>query len=238
MRLKMIHLGFLICISLYSLNADIYLKEKQTTISDGDKTQNETSTYWITEDKLKKDSPGQSIIIRLDKNAAYIVNHGKKSYQEISFEEIANAAPQTQDMSGLPPMVQNMMKMKVTIVPQSEKKSIGEWNCNRYDQTIEIAGGTTVSEMWATKDVKVNPELFRKFHTAMFLKSPAMAGIAGNFLEETKKIKGFVVSSKSVTKVMGTQVESSSELTEVKDDKAPKGTWDIPANYKKESWDQ
>lgn len=235
---KMMPVVVLLCASVVSLKADVYMSEKHTTISKGkkgDETSSETATYWIAKDKLRRDTPGQSTIVRLDKDLAYIIDHKKKSYQEIPFSSITES--QAPDMSELPPMIQNMMKMKVTIEPTSETKNVGEWSCTRYNQTIEIAGGKTVSEMWATEDVKVNTELFRKFHTSMFLQQPAMKQIAGNLLKEIEKVKGFVVASNSITKIMGTEVSSNSEVTEVKESDAPEGIYDLPPKYKKKKWE-
>ena len=236
---KKIFSAVALCALLFSTHADITMQEKQTTITKGKKgeeTESETATIWVTADKLRRDTPKQSTVIRLDKDMAILIDHEKKSYQEVPFSAISSAASQTQDMSGLPPMLQNMMKMNVKIEPTTETKTIGSWHCTKYNQTLEIAGGTTISEMWASEDIKVNTELFQKFHTALFLHT-GMKQIAGNLLEEIKKVKGYVVYSKSTTKIMGTESVTTSELTEIKEANAPEGTYEIPAKYKKKKFE-
>jgi len=225
-----------------SLRADIFIKEQTVTVNgSGNKQKSETeeSTYWISGDKLVKQSPSQTTIIRLDKDVAYLIDNKKKSYMEVPLSTLTPSAAsgEQESMAGLPAAFANMMKMKVTVEAANESKEIRSWTCNRYNQIVEIAGGKTVTEMWATEDIKVSSELLKKFSASLFAQNPALKEMAGNMMAEAEKIKGFVVSSTASTKIMGQESQTKTDVTEVKESSAPEGVYEIPAKFKKKKWE-
>ena len=50
-------------------------------------------------------------------------------------------------------------------------------------------------------------------------------------IDETKKLEGFPVLTTSNSSVMGTNIETTTELTGVEEAKAPAGTYSIPEGY-------
>jgi hypothetical protein len=126
----------------------------------------------------------------------------------------------------------SMMKMEVTIEPTTETKTINGWNCTKYLQTLKMMGTETVSELWATTDVKIDPGMVTKFFSSFYLKSKAMKNLAAQMQKEYGKIKGFVVYSVTTSSVMGKDSRTTSEMKGMKEAAAPAGTYDVPAKYK------
>jgi hypothetical protein len=235
--------GLLLGISL-AAQADMTMTQVHTTQAmkagkaDGDpKTQ--TSTLWMAADKLRMDGENESVLLKGGKDSVYLIDNKKKTYTGISLSQIANPSGQSQEM---PPevaaMMGNMMKMEVTIEPTTETKTINTWNCTKYLQTMKMMGTTTTSELWATTDVKVDPGMFTKFSTSVFLKNQSMKNLAAQMQKEYAKIKGFVVYSVSTSTAGGKETRTTSEIREVKESVAPAaGTYEVPAKYKLKPWE-
>ncbi|MBN1894861.1 hypothetical protein JW906_10215 [bacterium] len=226
--------------------ADTMMKQKQHTdafkmMGQEQPAKDMIQTFWFTDDKMVSQSDEQSILVRLDKNAIYMIDHVQKVYSELPpnlFEAMAEeaGAEDEEAMKAMPEFMKNMMKMKATVQPTNEGKKIKNWNAKKYLQTIEMAMGKTTSEIWATEDIKINKDLYLKFSTAMFAMQPGMKEMMDDMMKEMQKIKGFQVQSSSVSDMMGTQLKSSMELLEYKEGNPPAGTYDIPAGYKQKKW--
>ena len=98
-------------------------------------------------------------------------------------------------------------------------------------------GTSTTSELWATEDVKVNPEMFRKLYSSMYLKQASMKEFASKMAAEYEKVKGFVVYTVTNTSIMGNEMKTISEVQEVKESASPAGIYDVPAKYKVKKWE-
>jgi hypothetical protein len=231
------------------IQADIFMKQKMHTdgfqvMGQAQPAKDEINTIWITSDKLRSDNPEQSIIMRLDQNKMYILDNAKKTYTEMHMEmekamsgQIDKAMNEKgvdeQQKSNIMSMMQGMSQMKLTITPTDETKKIGNWNCRKYVQKLQTAMGASEGEIWATEDLKVDPELYSQYMTAIMGKG----GMFGNAMEEMskemKKIKGVPVLTITTTNMMGASVKSTQELLEFKEGTAPSGYFDIPTGYKK-----
>ena len=128
---------------------------------------------------------------------------------------------------------QGMMKMEIVITPTDEVKQIRKWKCRKYIQNIETFMGPMVSEIWATEDLKMDEDLKTQFLTGMMASVPGMQDMIKKADQEMRKIKGVPVLTTTTTTIMDNKVKSSNELLELKEGKAPKGTFDLPAGYVK-----
>lgn len=232
-----------ICTLTASAGADIFIRQ-QTTTSAGsaknEQTQTEENRVWIAADKMANIGSSTSMIIRLDKNVAYSINNEKKTYVEIPLSSLATSdmsKEQNEAMEQLPQMFAGMMKMAVSVEPTAETKVIRDWNCTKYIQTVEMAGGKTQSEMWATEDIDVSQDLLKTFAAAFLAQNSAFKQLAADMMKETEKIKGYVVSSSSYTKMMGHESRSTMEVLEVKESDPPEGIYEVPANFKKRRYE-
>jgi len=218
--------------------ADITLTQVRTTESMKDgkvdgAPKSETSTLWIAADKMRMEGETESVLLLAAKDSLYLIDNKKKSYTGISLSQVATAAGNTDDMpAGMPAAMANMMKMEVTIEPTTETKTINGWNCTKYLQTLKMMGTETVSELWATTDVAIDPALVKAFFSSFYLKNKSMKNLAAQMQKEYGKIKGFVVYSVSTSNVMGKESRTTSEMKGMKESAAPAGVYDVPAKYK------
>jgi hypothetical protein len=200
------------------------------------------STTWISGDKARiEQSADTTILVHLDKSVVYFLDNKKKTYAELSLDAItksiqtaaADAGASEEEQDGVAAMMQgmmSMMKITATVTPTTEHKKIGAWNCTKYSlsQTMGMAG-TTVSELWASQEIKVDPEFYAKFSNFAFVKFTGFA----EALQEYKKIKGVPVLISSTSEVMKTSIKTTQELQEAQEAGAPAGSYDIPKGYKK-----
>ena len=230
-----------------ALQADVYLKQNNHTdevkiMGQTQPAKDEIMVTWMGKDKARVDQgEDTSIIVRLDKNVMYLINHAEMKYSEIPFDEtsdILTAALSSSDMSAeeqaqsqkMMKGFAKMMQPKVTVEETGETQNIKNWKCKKYIMTMKMMGTTSTSEIWATEDIKINYELYTTLTSALMPKTPGME----EMIEEMKKIKGITVLSTGTTSMMGTKVNSTQELLEASEKSAPSGTYQVPEGYKRE----
>jgi hypothetical protein len=229
------------------LQADVYIKQKNHTdgfsmMGQSQPAKDDVFVTWMGKNMARLDQgEDTSIIILLDKNVMYLVNHAEMSYTEMAIggkSDILTSAISGSDMSDeeqaqAKKMMQGfsqMMKPSVSVTETGESQKIKGWNCKKYDLTMTIMGMTSNAETWATEDIKIDYELYRNLTMSLM---GQMSGIE-DMLKEMEKIKGIIVLQESSMSMMGTDVKSSQELMEVSDKPAPAGTYTVPAGYKKQ----
>ena len=194
--------------------------------------QDKTITIWIAKDKMRRDQGDTSSIAKLDndKLVVYRLNHSKKTYTELSVG--------SSDLQGAASAMAGDLKLKVTAT--NESKKIGNWNCKKYLQTMEMGITPITSEIWASEDIKIPYyEFYEKVSATMMAQQPQTKVPVAAILEETKKIKGVpVLTTTTMTVMKNIQVNTSRELLEVKEETAPAGTFDLPEGYTKQAISQ
>ena len=232
--------GLMAAFCVSAVYADLSMIQKQTMVTSKNgkvtDTKIDTATFWIGSDRLRMEGKKGAVLLRLDKNVINMIDNEKKSYQEIPMSALAGASDKSADKNPASAMMGNLFKMEITVSPTQETKKIGTWNCARFNETIKMMGATTEAELWTTEDVKVSQEIFKKFYSSMFLKNPSTKDMAAKLMKEYEKIKGFIVFSKSVTKVAGKDILTTLEIVNVKDGVAPANSYDVPANFKQKKW--
>jgi hypothetical protein len=229
------------------LQADVFIKQKNHTdgfsmMGQSQPAKDDVFVTWMGKNMARLDQgEDTSIIILLDKNVMYLVNHAEMSYTEMAIggkSDILTSAISGSDMSDeeqaqAKKMMQGfsqMMKPSVSVTETGESQKIKGWNCKKYDLTMTMMGMTSNAETWATEDIKIDYELYRNLTMSLM---GQMSGIE-DMLKEMEKIKGIIVLQESSMSMMGTDVKSSQELMEVSDKTAPAGTYTVPAGYKKQ----
>ena len=130
-------------------------------------------------------------------------------------------------------MMQNMMKMNISVTNTVETKKINNWNCVKYIEKIGSAMAPMTIEAWNTEDIKIDANLYTNFTKAALVQMPGMVQGMEDIAKELKKMKGITVYSTTAMSMMGTEINSTSELLEWKEGKAPTGTFEVPAGYTK-----
>jgi hypothetical protein len=129
-------------------------------------------------------------------------------------------------------MLGSLFKVEVTVEPTNETRKIGAWNCTRFVQTLKMAGSTTVSDRWATEDLKIDKNLLVKLRASQFMQQAAMKDMITKLLKESEKINGFVVYTKSNTTYGNNRNETTGEVIEAKEGTPPADAYEVPAKFK------
>jgi uncharacterized protein YcbK (DUF882 family) len=218
--------------------ADLYIKQKQHTgafqlMGHTQPAKDEINEMWISGRKSRFDSPEGSTIVDMDKKTMILINHMEKTYSEAplgQMDGMLGGAAGDDSQQAFQAMAAALMKTETKVVDTGEKKKIKNWNCRKYQVNMNMAMAQVVSEVWATEDIKIDPELFFAMQNAIAASQPGMAQTT----EEMKKIKGFQVLSTTTTQTMGSTVQSSAEVLEVVTKSAPANIFTIPSGYNKE----
>ncbi len=225
----------LFCMPL--LASDIMMKQQIHSdavqiMGQSEPEKNFTQTVWISGDNVAMLSEEASVLYLADKNQYITINHNDKTYTIVSQEPLFGDDEQGE----MQQMMQAMMgSATLTVTPAGQKQKVGQWNCEKYIQNIEIMGIKTVTEIWATEEIQIPKNMMQKIMAAPMMANPAMKSMMDKMNKEMGKIKGFPVKSLSETNMMGSIQKSSSELIEfTTNKKAPKNVFEIPAGYKQQ----
>ncbi len=82
-----------------------------------------------------------------------------------------------------------------------------------------------------TEDLDVDMDLYNDYTSSMMTMQPGMKENMAQIIAEMKKIKGVRVLETTSMSVMGTNMNTKTELIEFKEATAPAGTFDVPAGY-------
>ena len=215
-----------------SVNADhVVKKTKQTTetVMNGSnqKSSNNDGTTWISKNKMRQDDGGAtSIIIRLDKDKVFILNHVDKTYSEmdlpVKLEE--NLTPEAKQII-------QVIKISSSVTETQETRVIKGWRSQKFSAHISISmmgmDMPMTMEIWASKETGINLKTFRKFYAVLLSMNP----FTKDLLEEFQKIEGYPVLIKISMLVKGVETKSHEEVIIVEESRAPKGTYDLPSEY-------
>jgi len=208
----------------------------------------DTLEMWISTEKAAVRVPGENmtIILSLSGGDVTIVNHSNKSYvnpdidlnavlestgkelDSLMKEERPDDPQNDSTMKQVAEMFKGLTEgIKITVEATGESKKVGDWNAEKYMVTTDLGMLVSVSEVWATEDIDVNPDLYNMcdLHTMV-----ALPGFE-NVCKEMKKVKGITVESKSETEMMGNKLNTFSRIIEYKETAAPKGIYDVPEGY-------
>jgi len=185
----------------------------------------EEASMWVAKDKFRYDAArNMTQIVRLDKKKLYMINHGNQSFSEMDIPiDLSKALdPQAQQMMG-------SLQTSVTVTDTGETQQIGKWNCKKYKIEVNITmmmSMTIEMDWWVSKDVGADLiKLYQKHYGEVLVANPMM----GDLVKEIKKIKGFPI--KTEFSMMG--MSMTDEVVAIEKEKAPKGTYDVPAGYTK-----
>jgi hypothetical protein len=223
----------LLVLGAVTAQADIYLK--QTMHTNSYKAMGKTipekdsvTELWIGAQQTRTDQGEESsMIILLDQELIYFIDHQKLSYAEMPLD-------MSKELEGQDPAAAKLFKglmggMSAAVTETAETKKIGKWNCRKYLIEMSMPMGKSNAEAWATTDIKIDYEKYYTASNAMLATQPGFAKV----LEEMKKIKGVIVYQVSTAKAMGADVTTTTEVLECVEKKAPAGTYDLPDGYKK-----
>jgi hypothetical protein len=185
-----------------------------------------TIKIWLAGDRMRRDEEDQSLILRLDRNRLYVVDHESKTYSEVPVP-VDLRAMMPKGNEALADKVAAMMRLTVQLTPSDETKKIKDWTAHRYDASIESAMGMKIqTTLWVSKDVPGYATLDKMLATKESLQPGAAAWVG-----ELQKMDGFPVLQESTVDAVGAKFKTRDELIAVDDRPAPAGTFDPPTGY-------
>lgn len=228
----------------HGARADVYIKQKQHTdavsiMGQSQPADDYESETWITATKMVTSNKKQKTMFDLQNKTVTFANHEQKTIATMPMDFAKMMAQGGEDMTAekkadFQQFMSRMMDIKIDVMPTSEKKKIGQWNCTKYLQTMEMGMGTLTSEIWASTDISIDQELYAQFTTAMMAQMPGVSQNAAEIMKELKKIKGVHVYTKQTSDMMGQSFGSTVELLEYKEGTAPAGVFSLPTGYKEQ----
>src|SRR4030065_1814835 len=209
--------------------ADIYIKAKTHTdafavMGQSQPAKDETTEQWMGDDKFATITPELSIVVDMKKNMLYWINHGKKSYVEspLPFDFTKMVDPQ------MAQMMSQMMKMTVTVTPNGQTNTIGQWKCSGYDVAINVMMMPMKMSVWASTDVPFDLDKFMKLYANVIkaqLRPPHAA------IQEMMKVKGYWIATETNAEIMGAKMHNTTEVIEISKKSPDASVYSVPARH-------
>lgn len=238
----------LFCLFGLNVYADMYIESKTTnyTIIQQAGVEDLEKTY-VTADKMKTvQSDGEITIVRLDKGLMWNINGSRKTYMEMSFEEMKAATQKAMNamedtIANIPPEQRKQMEqfMPQFIMPKKpelkikrtgKEKDISGYKCEFIIATMD----TSRTEMWVTKQIEYDKDA-KKFFESM---SSVFSDIVPFYNEASVyqsliKLELFPIETKTIT-TMGYKRQSPvSTVSEVDYKKINDSEFELPGGLKK-----
>jgi len=212
-------------------SADIYVKSKVHTdamamMGRNVPAKDMMNEQWFNDNQFAFLGGDTSIIVDLGKNVLDLINNTTKTYVEspLPFDFTQLLDPQMAQMMG------QMMKMTVTVAPNGQTKTIGQWKCSGYDVTINMMMAPLKLAVWASTDVPFDLAKFGKLYANLM---KAQMRLDDASVAEMQKVKGYWISSETSMDMMGAKIHSTSEVLEISKKPAAAGVYSVPAGYAK-----
>ncbi len=189
-------------------------------------TERQTKTY-MTPAKMKMvtGTDGEMIFDSAAKMLT-VVSHAKKEYYVVAEDDFKSMMAM-----GMAMMEGMMGDAQPTVEKTGEKKTIGEWNCEKV--IFKLNGQMALTqEMWVTKDTDIDMEDYMAMAEAV-----GQAGMMKKFMDEMMKIDGYPIMTKMTMNVMGQNVETESLVTLIKKETFANTVFAAPDGYTKKEGD-
>ncbi len=219
------------------VHADTFIKSEHhtdsfTMMGQTSPAKDEVITTWIGKGRYRQDGAGGiTFIIRKDKKKMYHINHNEKKYAAVDLPVDWNKLmpPKAEQFSA---QMRQMFKVTAVVTDTGETKNIRGWRCRKY--IVNFQGMMSMkSEIWATKDIKIDYGAYREFSKSVMSMNPMFKDAAN----EMTKVEGYTVSSAGIMNMMGSDMKTAMDVVEVSEKRAPPGTYDPPAGYEKTYFD-
>jgi len=197
----------------------------------GEAPTEEVSQTFVAHGKMKvasADPNGTDMILDPATGEMTFMNHGVKEFYKINAKSMMEGLSKP----GMDQMRAMMEQTRVTVEPTDETREINGWNCRKYRVTktgmMEIE-----QEVWATEDVDLDLD---RYTDLMSLSGPdgllgdSEAGHAQR--AEMEKIKGYPILTKSKMQLMGTNMESETEVRVIRREPMAANLFEVPTDYK------
>ena len=185
---------------------------------------------------------GSVVIVRLDKKVIWMLHPGKKTYSEMTFDDVAAMAKKGSERMAA-------MKKKMSEMPEEQRKMMEKMTGGQMDQEVAVKktgetktllghscskltvmrGESEFMTMWIAKDITEFKSLMGDWKEF----SERMASMAGGFAkgmgEVYKQIDGFPL--ETTVSMMGKSMTMT--VTKIEKRSTPAAEFDVPSGYEK-----
>ena len=206
-----------------------------------------TATQYYSASKIRMSDGERDTILDLGAGRILSIDHRKKEYSEVTLAELEGmmqqaSAQMDEAMKNVPPAMRDQMAKMMggaaggvassISVTKGGSRTVAGYACQEY--TISI-GGSVKNETCNTTALQppFDPTQFRKMWS---FSNPAFMNAAKNaakMTEQLQQIQGLPLAEKSSVSVMGRNMTTIKEATEVRKGAIPASAFEAPAGYKK-----
>ena len=206
-----------------------------------------TATQYYSASKIRMSDGERDTILDLGAGRILSIDHRKKEYSEVTLAELEGmmqqaSAQMDEAMKNVPPAMRDQMAKMMggaaggvassISVTKGGSRTVAGYACQEY--TISI-GGSVKNETCNTTALTppFDPTQFRKMWS---FSNPAFMNAAKNaakMTEQLQQIQGLPLAEKSSVSVMGRNMTTIKEATEVRKGAIPASAFEAPAGYKK-----
>ncbi len=205
-----------------------------------------TKTSYMTSDKMRMSGQGpgdQDLVIDSAAQKMIFINTAKKEYSETTFAEMAQMQQQMaarmnamrEQMKGNPQGAAMMDKMmgpggmfEVKVTKGTGGRTVAGYACENYTMTM---GGMMTQELCTSTALKPPAAFFDMMKHAMG--GGPMGDRMAPMFEELKKLNGVPLASTMTVSMMGRDMKTTEEVTEVSKAPIPASTFAVPEGYTK-----
>jgi len=205
-----------------------------------------TETKYISSDHIRTSrASGTDMIINMKTGIMTTIDNKKKTYYEVTKQDLENMQAMMNEKMNDPRMKQAMAAMQgmgSSMAASAEVKKTGvsrkvagfaceEWN-------ISMGGMMNMTEC-VTNDLKYPVQTWTALADFSESMRKSMSGFSANakgaadFAEKLKSIHGYPVATATTVDAGITKITNTSEVTEVRHTPIPDSTWDVPAGFTK-----
>jgi hypothetical protein len=184
---------------------------------------------WIGSDRIAYLSAERHIIVDAEKNTLTFVNRVDSTYVEADLPfEWSKLVPEQMEATLA------RYRTHGHVQPSETKKTIGRWECHRYDVTswIDTDSGKyneRDSRIWVTQDLPIDWTRYR----ALNLHLLKLLNYDDDLVAALDEVPGFVVHEEADRYVHGFSVRSFEEVFEVEETTPRADVHSVPATFKK-----
>ncbi len=190
-----------------------------------------TSTQYIAAHKIRTSDGRTDTIIDVASGRMIHIDNKKKVYWETTLAEMQAQFAEIEQMMKDNPMMATMFG-NVTAVDVTKGSGSGDfagYSCQWYEMTL---GQKMRFDICAAPGLEAPYSYYDARKMAYATMGP-MASRFEKMWDEMKEVEGFPVATRIDFKMMGMDLDSSSEATEVRKGPIPDDTFEPPAGYKK-----
>jgi hypothetical protein len=191
------------------------------------------STIWFSTDQMRVDRTDVSIIVDVEANKVYIVQHEPMTYSALDLPvDLKKLLPA--EMQPMADQLAEQMKMEIEVTPTDQTRQIAGYQARLYQvKASNTMGITRTIDMWMAEEIDLDVAAFKRLNAALF----SLEAMGGDWYEKILEIEGFPVLQESQMTMMGQETSTREELISIEQKDSPQGHYAPPADYKEEPFD-